>query len=79
MAIIRLAGDENLPVLRDVERAAGTAFADIGMAFVADDEAPSIDTQRASRDFGAAAVFYNAATAQATTGAAGPLLDAATP
>lgn len=31
-------------MLRDIERAAGQPFADIGMAFVADDEPPSIET-----------------------------------
>ncbi len=44
--MIRLARQEDLPALRDIERAAGKAFADIDMAFVADDEPPSIETLR---------------------------------
>ncbi|MFF8289632.1 GNAT family N-acetyltransferase [Streptomyces sp. NPDC016309] len=35
---IRAARPEDLPVLRDVERAAGRCFRDVGMAAVADDE-----------------------------------------
>jgi GNAT superfamily N-acetyltransferase len=36
--VIRSARDEDVPVLREIERAAGKAFADIGMALVAEDE-----------------------------------------
>jgi hypothetical protein len=39
--VIRLAREEDLPVLRDIERVAGEAFREIGMAAVADDEPPS--------------------------------------
>lgn len=50
---IRLAREADLPVLRDIERAAGRCFADIGMTFVAEDEPPSIevllDYQRSGR------------------------------
>ncbi|WP_199730562.1 GNAT family N-acetyltransferase [Amycolatopsis panacis] len=44
--MIRLAREGDLPVLRDIERAAGTCFADIGMSFVAEDEPPSVETLR---------------------------------
>lgn len=36
--MIRPATAEDIPVLRDIERAAGQPFADVGMAFVAEDE-----------------------------------------
>jgi GNAT superfamily N-acetyltransferase len=36
--VIRLATDEDVPAMRDIERAAGRDFADLGMAFVAEDE-----------------------------------------
>lgn len=41
--MIRSAQDRDLPALREIERAAGEAFRDIGMAAVADDEPPSLD------------------------------------
>jgi hypothetical protein len=41
---IRLATEEDVPVLREIERAAGKCFADIGMTFVAQDEPPSAET-----------------------------------
>ncbi|WP_344320274.1 GNAT family N-acetyltransferase [Streptomyces macrosporus] len=44
------AGD--LPVLRDVERAAGLCFRDLGMDAVADDEPPSLETLRAYAERG---------------------------
>ena len=51
--MIREASLTDLPVLRDIERAAGTPFRDIGMASIADDEPPTIDElttyQRAGR------------------------------
>ncbi len=40
---IRTAHVEELPVLRDIERAAGQAFRGLGMADVADDEPPPLD------------------------------------
>jgi GNAT superfamily N-acetyltransferase len=51
--VIREASLTDLPVLRDIERAAGTPFRDVGMAAIADDEPPTIDEltayQRAGR------------------------------
>lgn len=40
---IRAARVEELPVLRDIERAAGLCFRDIGMPEIADDEPPALD------------------------------------
>lgn len=42
--MIRLATAEDVPVLRDIERAAGQPFADAGMAFVAQDEPLAAET-----------------------------------
>lgn len=39
----RLATAEELAVLRDIERAAGLCFRDIGMPEIADDEPPTLD------------------------------------
>lgn len=39
---IRAAQSNELPMLRDIERAAGAMFRDIGMAAIADDEPLSI-------------------------------------
>ncbi|MFJ9852774.1 GNAT family N-acetyltransferase [Streptomyces sp. NPDC101150] len=39
--IIRTPAPDDLPVLRDIERAAGEAFRALGMAAIADDEPPS--------------------------------------
>ncbi|WP_280236572.1 GNAT family N-acetyltransferase [Nocardia cyriacigeorgica] len=44
--MIRAAALADLPLLQDIERAAGAPFAGIGMTSVADDEPPSIDTLR---------------------------------
>lgn len=41
--MIRLARSDELPALREVERAAGASFRDLGMDAVADDEPPSVD------------------------------------
>ncbi|GAA3515749.1 GNAT family N-acetyltransferase [Actinocatenispora rupis] len=41
---IRPATSADLPILRDIERAAGRHFAAIGMTDIADDEPPSIET-----------------------------------
>lgn len=49
---IRLATDADLTVLPEIERAAGTPFAELGMTAVADDEPPSVETLRAHRDAG---------------------------
>lgn len=43
---IRPATEQDLPALRDIERAAGRCFADLGMTAVAEDEPPSIETLR---------------------------------
>ena len=43
---IRPARESDLVVLQSIERSAGLPFADIGMAFIADDEPPSIETLR---------------------------------
>ncbi|MFH8344193.1 GNAT family N-acetyltransferase [Streptomyces sp. NPDC018045] len=40
--VVRAAVPLDLPVLRDVERAAGEAFRAVGMAEIADDEPPSL-------------------------------------
>lgn len=40
--MIRLATPEDLPVLQDIERAAGQPFRALGMAAIADDDPPSI-------------------------------------
>lgn len=47
---IRLATEHELPVLQDIERAAGQPFADIGMSLVADDEPPTIAELRTHLD-----------------------------
>jgi ribosomal protein S18 acetylase RimI-like enzyme len=40
---IRDAGAADLPAMREIERAAGTLFAEIGMREIADDEPPSLE------------------------------------
>ena len=40
---IRGAAEADLPVMQDIERAAGAAFAEVGMQEIADDEPPSLD------------------------------------
>ncbi|MFE0025627.1 GNAT family N-acetyltransferase [Amycolatopsis sp. NPDC059021] len=51
--MIRSASREDLPVLRDIERAAGAPFRELGMTAIAEDEPPSIEElaafQRAGR------------------------------
>jgi GNAT superfamily N-acetyltransferase len=51
--VIREASLTDLPVLRDVERAAGAPFREVGMAAIADDDPPTIEVltgyQRAGR------------------------------
>lgn len=42
--LIRLATAADVPVLQEIERAAGKGFADIGMSFVAEDEPPPAQT-----------------------------------
>lgn len=41
---IRPARPDDPAALRDIERAAGQCFADLGMTFVAEDEPPSVET-----------------------------------
>lgn len=55
--MIRTANDSDLPILRDIERAAGRCFAHIGMHAVADDEPPSLETLREFRSHGHAWVY----------------------
>jgi GNAT superfamily N-acetyltransferase len=43
---VRPARESDLPTLRDIERAAGRAFAALGMDLVADDEPPSVEGLR---------------------------------
>lgn len=40
---IREAGENELPALQDIERAAGCWFRDVGMPEIADDEPPTVD------------------------------------
>lgn len=51
--MIREASLTDLPILRDIERAAGAPFRDLGMTAIADDEPPTIEElsayQRAGR------------------------------
>ncbi|GAB2675550.1 GNAT family N-acetyltransferase [Nocardia goodfellowii] len=54
MRKIRQATEADLPVLQDIERAAGKPFADIGMQAVADDEPPALSTLREFRQAGRA-------------------------
>ncbi|MGY1805156.1 GNAT family N-acetyltransferase [Blastococcus sp. SYSU D00922] len=51
---VRPAREDDLPRLRDIEWAAGRAFADLGMHLVADDEPPSLDTLQGYADAGRA-------------------------
>jgi GNAT superfamily N-acetyltransferase len=52
--VIRLAGEDDLPLLREVERAAGRPFADVGMDLVASDEPPSLAVLREFQEAGRA-------------------------
>lgn len=51
---LRLATYRELPLLQDIERAAGTPFAEFGMTAVADDEPPSIEELQRYCDAGQA-------------------------
>lgn len=57
--MIRLARDEDLLLLQDIERAAGAAFRDLGMHAVADDPPPDLETLRSFRRDGRAWVFVD--------------------
>lgn len=51
---LRPAREDDLPLLREIERAAGRSFAEIGMHLVADDEPPSVEELRRYADAGRA-------------------------
>ena len=55
--LVRLARESDLHVLREIERGAGQCFADIGMAFIAEDEPPSIEALREFQSEGQAWVW----------------------
>jgi GNAT superfamily N-acetyltransferase len=55
--MIRLAREDDLPVIQDIERAAGTGFRQLGMHAVAEDSPPSIDVLRSYQSVGRAWVF----------------------
>lgn len=52
--VIRLAWEDDLSLLREVERAAGRPFADVGMDLVAFDEPPSLAVLREFQEAGRA-------------------------
>lgn len=55
--MIRRAYVDDLPVLRELERAAGQQFRDLGMDLVADDDPPSLEELRAFQQDDRALVF----------------------
>jgi GNAT superfamily N-acetyltransferase len=59
LRVIRPATEGDLPVLQDIERAAGKPFADIGMTAVADDDPPSLETLREFQQAGRAWVYVD--------------------
>ena len=61
--MIRDASLTDLPVLREIERAAGAPFRDLGMAAIADDEPPTIDELTAYQQAGRAWVYGDPAVA----------------
>ncbi|MGW7575711.1 GNAT family N-acetyltransferase [Streptomyces sp. NPDC054765] len=63
----------DLPVLRDIERAAGEAFRGLGMAAVADDEPPSLAQLTALRSAGRALAAYEEPGRGATDATGQPL------
>jgi hypothetical protein len=62
-ARIRLAREDDLPRLREIERAAGRAFAALGMTEIAEDEPPSVEVLRGYRSAGRAWVHGDPAVA----------------
>ncbi|WP_030219655.1 GNAT family N-acetyltransferase [Streptomyces bikiniensis] len=58
---IRAAVAADLPLLQDIERAAGEPFRSLGMAAIADDDPPSLETLEAYRRAGRARVAADAA------------------
>lgn len=57
MRAIRPANESDLPVMQDIERAAGKPFADIGMTAVAEDDPPPLETLREFQQAGRAWVY----------------------
>jgi GNAT superfamily N-acetyltransferase len=57
VAMLRSARRDDLPAVRELERAAGAAFRDLGMTAVADDELPSITELAAFQEDGRAWVI----------------------
>lgn len=55
--MIRAATGDDLPILQDIERAAGKPFAEVGMTAVADDDPPALDTLREFLEDGRAWVW----------------------
>lgn len=55
--MIRSAREADLPVLREIERAAGKPFREIGMIEVAEDEPPTLETLREFQRAGRAWVY----------------------
>lgn len=55
--MIRLASLADLPTLRDIERAAGAPFRDLGMAAIADDDPPTVAELTAFQQDGRAWVW----------------------
>jgi GNAT superfamily N-acetyltransferase len=70
---IRPAREEDLPVLREIEVAAGGPFRDIGMAEVADDEPPSVEALDRHRRLGLCWVAVDAEDDDAADGADLPI------
>ncbi|MGW4366826.1 GNAT family N-acetyltransferase [Nocardia takedensis] len=56
-AAIRAAGEADLPVLREIEVAAGAPFAAIGMTEIAEDDPPTLERLRAFAEAGRAWVW----------------------
>lgn len=56
---IRVATADDLPVLQEIERAAGKPFAEIGMTLVADDEPPALELLDAYREAGRCWVWFD--------------------
>ena len=64
---VRAARGSDLPLLREVERAAGSLFAPLGMDLVAEDDPPSIATLAAHREAGRAWVRMEPPTTRSPT------------
>ena len=66
--MIRAARDDELDGLREIERSAGLGFAELGMAAIAEDEPPSIETLREYQRAGRAWVYGDPAVAYLIAG-----------